>query len=210
MGNHSCNRSDLRFVGQPSRLLAPIFATSDGGFVIATDRKTPTAANEYENIPTLYRLDSNGAAVWKAELPSRTQRFATYETTGAIVANDGTIRVRILSYPTPKSSGMQRFVKLSAGGAMLWDVQLPGRGGTDTPFSIAEGVEPNGDLILHGYIVLAREVVKPNDWTGILRYWDGVMTDDGRLGRPTTGATAPADEKFRPWPPMDPFWNDAS
>ena len=199
--------TSFNFVGSPTNEYIPVAETSDGGFlVVASDHSIKTQKLPWAERPTLYRLNRLGKIVWRADLTSRQQKFAAYESQGVIVAADQSIRVRVDNYRTPGSSGFPRFIKLLADGQIEWDVRLPGNGGINSPLAHNWKLDAAGNLALWGGIALSTDCVDIHNWVNCTRSWQGTISADGRVVSGEPGAIMPDATPALP-PVKDNMWN---
>lgn len=125
--------------------------------------------------PVAVCLDKSGKLLWKKSLPKKGFR----EYTGASLALDtqGNCVVYIISYYTPGTYGVSRFVKLDPEGKVIWDTQLRGLGMYNTPLADDKQLLPNGNIKIKGRIDLKSNVK---------HYWSGEISRDGKVIKDVT------------------------
>lgn len=176
--------------------LAAIIALHGGGFLLSTARDERTAAEKDlrdrdgnriyvagRSTPLVIRLDAQGGLVW--ERGYKKKGFLDYAAGRVAEAKDGHFLALLPSYVHPGRWWVGRFLKLHREtGEVLWERQLRGDGGYNSPGVDSARLTERGTLALQGRIYLAEDV---------LRLWRGEIGGDGKLLSDAVGPFPPGE-----------------
>lgn len=168
--------SDDRGIGDPKVTFASIVVRPNRIYFTGTTGEDEGNYVPENTRPVAVCLDTKGRLLWKKSLPKKGFR----EYTGASLAVDkkGNSVVFIISYYSPGTYGVSRFVKLDPEGGKIWDTQLRGLGMYNTPLADDKQLLPNGNIKIKGRIDLKMNVK---------HYWSGEISKDGKVISDVTG-----------------------
>ncbi|HSN91610.1 MAG TPA: hypothetical protein VLS93_10305 [Anaeromyxobacteraceae bacterium] len=176
--------------------LVPVIRPSRGGFLFAAVRDDRTDADRDirdrdgnrvymagKTVPLLVKLDAAGDVEW---VRSHVKKgFVDYGPGLVAEARNGNYLVAIPSYVHPGRSPVHRFLSVRpTTGEVVWERQLRGSGGRNSPLVEVARLTDRGTLALEGHIYLV-----PDDSTR--NYWKGEIGADGRLLLDRAGPVAP-------------------
>jgi hypothetical protein len=173
-------------IGNVDGHFAPIVVLPDGGTLIVGTHSDIPPGGKYEigkSHPMAVRLAANGQLAWQKDL--RKKGFLDFEGGSAAVTSSGDVVVFILDYKHPARGAVARFVELDGKGKTVWERELRGDGGRETPFpSSLVQLTRDGSISLQGH--LYGKDGRPYAWTGAISGKGELIADT--VGAPLGGA----------------------